>query len=634
MKTFTSKLWMTIYLLLAAAHSLLATAIFAQNKVLSDKSSTVLTKETILPYTATLVNINNFSMWIRADGWSGRNPFTGDAGAFFPRGTVGVIFQDGIVWGGYVQDGSTPSLRVGGQTYNIGTQTGRIISPGIAEDPNVPDVRIWRIRRDYLTADLTSEALDVYRALPKPPPPPAPPDTLTKVLLCSPADSAALVQQLIDSLRLAYAHDWSHWPWQKGAPFYDMNENGAMDLGEEPGLVDADQVVWLVANDLNPELTKGLYGSPPIGLEMQVTLWAYSNPELLRNMIFKRVRLIYKGTASTPANAHIDSMFIGQWSDPDLGDAADDFVGCDTLLSLGYVYNSRPQDSEYDVFRRSPPAIGYSLLRGPLVKSQNPEDIAFLDFQMRQGYRHLTMTSFNFFAYSEDPDLGYYNGSYQIYNLLNGYQARPYFPARPVPFPDYLGNPTRFMFNGDPLTQIGDVDGKLLAAGDRRLLMNTGPFAMALGDTQEVIIAMAGAIIGNGHLANIGVMKYFARWARFIALSNFDLSNLPSSEPPPPPTVPAGYYLSPVYPNPFSASGRTQATIRYLLPRESDVELTIYDVLGRQIKTLVNRTQVPGDYTVTWDGTSAAGEKVASGVYFIRLRAWIFEQTRKILVMR
>ena len=66
-------------------------------------------------------------MWIRADGWSARDPFTGGAGLTFPRGTSEVIFQDGLIYGGLVQDGFVPSKRVGGQTYNIGTVQGAIL---------------------------------------------------------------------------------------------------------------------------------------------------------------------------------------------------------------------------------------------------------------------------------------------------------------------------------------------------------------------------------------------------------------------------------------------------------------------------------------------------------------------------
>ncbi|MGH7601637.1 MAG: FlgD immunoglobulin-like domain containing protein, partial [bacterium] len=96
--------------------------------------------------------------------------------------------------------------------------------------------------------------------------------------------------------------------------------------------------------------------------------------------------------------------------------------------------------------------------------------------------------------------------------------------------------------------------------------------------------------------------------------------------------LPDSPVLTQNYPNPFSISSAAETTIRYLLPNASEVEMTIHDVLGQKIKTLVQRSQPRGEYTVAWDGTAASGAKVANGLYLIRLRASFVERTRKILV--
>ncbi|MEJ2637692.1 MAG: hypothetical protein P8184_20695, partial [Calditrichia bacterium] len=102
-------------------------------------------------YTYSLFNINNFSGWMGDDGMSGHNPVLNRGGVTYPRGTAAVIYQDGLVWGGYIHDGKEPSLRVGGQTYIIGTQPGRILSTGVAQYPADPRARIYRIRPDWQT---------------------------------------------------------------------------------------------------------------------------------------------------------------------------------------------------------------------------------------------------------------------------------------------------------------------------------------------------------------------------------------------------------------------------------------------------------------------------------------------------
>jgi len=74
--------------------------------------------------------------------------------------------------------------------------------------------------------------------------------------------------------------------------------------------------------------------------------------------------------------------------------------------------------------------------------------------------------------------------------------------------------------------------------------------------------------------------------------------------------------------------------IIYRLPSVSEVELTIYNQLGQEVKTLVNVRQPAGNYLVHWDGSDHKGKQVVSGVYLYRLKAGLFIQTRKMLLLR
>lgn len=73
--------------------------------------------------------------------------------------------------------------------------------------------------------------------------------------------------------------------------------------------------------------------------------------------------------------------------------------------------------------------------------------------------------------------------------------------------------------------------------------------------------------------------------------------------------------LEPVYPNPFNSIVRVPFTIA----NEKDVELTVYDLLGHQVRSLVSARLAPGRHEAEWDGIDATGQPVASGVYFARL---------------
>ena len=81
--------------------------------------------------------------------------------------------------------------------------------------------------------------------------------------------------------------------------------------------------------------------------------------------------------------------------------------------------------------------------------------------------------------------------------------------------------------------------------------------------------------------------------------------------------LPTTITLEQNYPNPFNP----QTHIRYGLPASADVQLKIYDVLGRLVKTLVNNQQSAGNYKVIWNGLDNGNNQVSSGVYFYNLQA-------------
>ncbi len=89
--------------------------------------------------------------------------------------------------------------------------------------------------------------------------------------------------------------------------------------------------------------------------------------------------------------------------------------------------------------------------------------------------------------------------------------------------------------------------------------------------------------------------------------------------------VPETYSLSQNYPNPFNPS----TTIRYGLPIRSEVVLTVFNTLGQQVAHLVQEEQGAGHYEVRFDGTGISG-----GMYFYRIRAGEFVETRRMLVLR
>ena len=94
--------------------------------------------------------------------------------------------------------------------------------------------------------------------------------------------------------------------------------------------------------------------------------------------------------------------------------------------------------------------------------------------------------------------------------------------------------------------------------------------------------------------------------------------------------IPEQVKLLPNYPNPF----RGQTTLSYALPEQSDVRLVIYDILGREVRTLVNDQQQPGLHSIQWNGRNNAGQPVASGLYLSRLVVGEKTQVNKMTLVK
>ena len=94
--------------------------------------------------------------------------------------------------------------------------------------------------------------------------------------------------------------------------------------------------------------------------------------------------------------------------------------------------------------------------------------------------------------------------------------------------------------------------------------------------------------------------------------------------------LPKEFSISSNYPNPFNPS--TQ--IQYELPYEEKVQITIFDLYGRKVNTLINENRPAGTHVVTWNGKDKSGRTVSSGVYFYKISAGNFIQTKKMTLIR
>jgi len=541
------------------------------------------------------MDINRITSWVTKTGfhdWIVHNWWNGA----YPNGySVGTIFSEGIVWGGLVHDGNSQIVRVNGNTYG-GTGCR-------------PITRLYRVRKDYWTADLTSDASSFFNV---------PVDQVT--------------ENQINELRLQYRTDWIEWPASEGAPFDDVDDNGIYEPAvDTPGVTGSAQTLFIKYDD---GLSDSLYYSHPIGLEVTETFWAYSGSGPIANIIFKRIDLKYVGVQGAPADSYIDSMYICQFSDPDVGNSVDDYAGCDTMYNLGYSYNGIPVDQLYSEINLHPPAVGYAFLQGVSAYTGNPNDSAIVNFKWKHGYVFVNTKPMTRFIYRGSggvwsPPGFSYEGTLEFYNLMRGFNPLPHYPGSReflASVADYTGDGV-YLLAGDPVLGTGKIDGVIDPPGNRELYISTGPFHLNLGETAEVVIALVDGL-GDSNLNSITALRTntFVADTTFWGLVESGQVQVLNVEPGSiGNTAPKNFRLSQNYPNPFNPS----TSISFVIGHSSFVSLKIYDVLGDEVASLVNEEKPAGSYTVIFNGAD-----LPSGVYFYQIKAGSFIQTKKMILLK
>lgn len=96
------------------------------------------------------------------------------------------------------------------------------------------------------------------------------------------------------------------------------------------------------------------------------------------------------------------------------------------------------------------------------------------------------------------------------------------------------------------------------------------------------------------------------------------------------PIKPNKFKLNNNFPNPFNPV----TTIQYDLPEDSRVQLTIYDLLGREVRQLVNEYQNAGYRTIIWDGKNNQGKYAGTGVYLYRIQAGEYHRVKKMVLLK
>ncbi len=343
--------------------------------------------------------------------------------------------------------------------------------------------------------------------------------------------------------------------------------------------------------------------TPALNADVKELDYSFNSTTLFDNVIIDQFTIINKNL-NTWNNAYLTI-----WTDDDLGDSRNDLTGCDTVLQMGYTYNGEGWDSAYG---NAAPAVSFILLKGPSVYTGSNSDTDYVcngkTKTIRTGYKRLGMKVFNNYQGMQDP----YDYSAH-FHYMTGYDR----DGNPIINP-ITGLPSKFLYSGDPESNLGWVE---QGPDDQRFLISVGPLTMNPGDSQTIVVAQVIAR-GTSNLNSVTVLKQNAAEVRNSYANCFSeipigIKNYSQT--------PLKFTLSQNYPNPFNP----KTIINYQIAKSSDVKLVVYDILGREVITLVNSKQNAGMYHIEWDGSA-----YASGVYFYRITAGDFTEVMKMVLIK
>ncbi len=264
------------------------------------------------------------------------------------------------------------------------------------------------------------------------------------------------------------------------APYIDTNADGIYNPndGDYPYIKDADQGIWWVFNDAGNIHTSS--NGDVLRLEIQTLAYAYnSNNPNINNATFYDYKFINRSLEN------LDSAFVGLWVDPDLGCYTDDYVGCDSTANMGYVYNSDALDGNtscndcqgVNTYCEEIPVVGIKLLKGVTAE----ENGVLVD-------RGLS----SFFSYNNvsvgAPNPSPINEPVDYYRALSGvWTDQTPFTVGGNGYNPGSTDYTNYLFHSPP----DDPNGWSMAAenitlGDRRMLLNSGPFDFAPGQVNSI----------------------------------------------------------------------------------------------------------------------------------------------------
>lgn len=335
-----------------------------------------------------------------------------------------------------------------------------------------------------------------------------------------------------------YDDDGDYDPDKGDYPWYDLFQD--IDCFErvrtDPIPLFGDFTIWWVFNDKGNVHSESQ--GQPIGMEIRAQAFAFSGNDEINNMTFYNYTVINQGTQI------LQNTYFGQWVDPDLGTATDDYVGCDVQRGLGYCYNGDAVDessSSSPGYGENPPAVGIDFFQGPFQDDDGIDNPLTTDFSsaidslgipyegIGIGYgdgiidnERYGMRKFLYYNNSSGLN-GEPSTALHYYNYMQGFWKNGQRMAYggdgfTTSSGADLGQPADYMFPGttdpfhwgtvgnvtEPWTEVSSGN----PPGDRRFIQSAGPFTLEPGAYNNITVGVVWARASSGDpLASVDLVR-------------------------------------------------------------------------------------------------------------------------------
>lgn len=405
-------------------------------------------------------------------------------------------------------------------------------------------------------------------------------------------DSSFRVYKISKGDNTNNSKDYSEWPVDLGAP---------ADKSGNPLLI-GDQTLWCSFTDAYQE-NREYNPCPPLNAEIHLTAWGLDS---IPEAVFLRWQFFNKNSIEW------SNAYVGFFIDPDIVDATNNLVGSDSALSIVYSFEDIRRQQFDSTF-----AAGYVVLESPIIES--PGDTAITFTGPLPNYKNSAVIAPLVSKYYPldwaVPQHGKNYAKSWIFRRLAGQDTAGHAMINPI-----TGKPTKWGLSGDPISKTGWIDE---SPQDRFMMISTGPFDLLPGESNAMTIAII-IVPDSNYFGTVPRLKqraaeikeFFRNLMSKLTDVNFNSVAIDRL---------SGYRLSQNYPNPFNATTK----ISYILPEPGLVTLSIFNLLGSEIATLVQERQNAGSYEVFWNA-----EYSPSGTYFYRLEVGEFKATRKLVLLK